>query len=242
MKTTNFRMFILALALAVAYSVGCQSTSVAVKGDSQIEPEATVSPLPTESPTPEQEIKEAGLVELTRLDSSIKLDIRYATTNNFVGRVIYKEARAFMQRPAADALVRIHRKLKEQGFGLVIYDGYRPLSATRIFWEVTPPNKKQFVANPATGSRHNRGCAVDLSLFDLKTGENVDMPTEYDDFSARAAIDYAGATETQKKNRAILRSSMEADGFKVLSNEWWHFDYQACPESRNLNIEFEEIK
>lgn len=146
-----------------------------------------------------------------------------------------------MQRPAADALARIHKKLKEQGLGLVVFDGYRPLSATKIFWEVTPANKKQYVADPKTGSRHNRGCAIDLALFDLKSGENTDMPTDFDDFTAKAAIDYPGASETQKKNREILRKAMESDGFRIYSAEWWHFDFQACPESRILNIQFSEI-
>ena len=196
----------------------------------------------TPTPTPKKEVAKNGLVELIKLDDTIKLDIRYATTNNFVGKVIYKEARAFMQRPAADAIVRIHQNLKKQNLGLVIFDGYRPLSATKIFWEVTPADKKKFVANPNKGSRHNRGCAVDLGLFDLKTGKNLDMPTDFDDFTEKAAIDYAGATEQQKKNREILRQAMEADGFKVYATEWWHYDFQSCPESRILDIQFSEIK
>jgi len=242
MKEANSKIFALTLALIAACSVACNETTVAVSDVPKVDRETTPSPDPVQTPTPEQKIKEAGLVELTRLEPSIKLDIRYATTNNFVGRVIYKEARAFMQRPAADALARIHKKLKEQGMGLVIFDGYRPLSATKIFWEVTPANKKQFVADPKNGSRHNRGCAVDLSLFDLKTGANLDMPTDFDDFTAKAAIDYAGATEVQKKNREILRKAMESDGFKIYPTEWWHYDFQQCPEARILNIEFADIK
>lgn len=202
----------------------------------------TLKILPTPTPTPKNEVAKDGLVELVKLDDTIKLDIRYATTNNFVGKVIYKEARAFMQRPAADALVRIHQNLKKQNLGLVIFDGYRPLSATKIFWEVTPADKKKFVANPNKGSRHNRGCAVDLSLFDLKTGENLEMPTDFDDFTEKAAIDYADATEMQKKNREILQKAMEADSFKVYASEWWHYDFQNCPETRILDIQFSEIK
>ena len=197
---------------------------------------------PTPSTSPQPNIKKDGLVELVKLDPSIKLDTRYATANNFVGKVIYKEARAFLQRSAADSLVRIHQTLKDEGYGLVIFDGYRPLSATKLFWEVTPPEKKKFVANPANGSRHNRGCAVDLGLFDLKSGANLDMPTDFDDFTAKAAIDYAGANDLQKKNRSILRKAMESDGFKVYATEWWHYDFQDCPESRILNIEFSDIE
>src|ERR1700681_2845871 len=107
-----------------------------------------------------------NLVELVKLDPTIKLDIRYATANNFVGRPVYTEARAFLQRPAAEALLRAHRALSPKGFGLMIFDGYRPWSVTRLFWEVTPPDKRAYVANPQKGSKHNRGCAVDLTLFD----------------------------------------------------------------------------
>jgi D-alanyl-D-alanine dipeptidase len=197
-------------------------------------------PKAASTPTPKIAAKN-GLVELIKLDETIKLDIRYATTNNFVGKVIYKEARAFLQSPAAESLVRIHQNLKKQNLGIVIFDGYRPLSATKLFWEVTPVEKKKFVANPKNGSRHNRGCAVDLSLFDLKTGENLDLPTDFDDFTEKAAIDYAGATGQQKKNREILRKAMEADGFKVYPAEWWHYDFQNCPETRILDIQFSEI-
>ena len=186
--------------------------------------------------------READLLELVKLDKTVKLDIRYARTDNFVGKVVYPEARAFLQRPAAEALLRVHQNLKKQGLGLVIFDGYRPLSATKIFWEVTPAAKKKFVADPKKGSRHNRGCAVDLSLFDLKTGVNLEMPTDFDDFTERAAIDYAGATERQKKNREILRQAMESDGFKVYPAEWWHYDFQDCPETRILDIPFADIK
>ncbi|MBK8149554.1 MAG: M15 family metallopeptidase [Acidobacteria bacterium] len=192
-------------------------------------------------PTPETAVQQDGLVELVKLDNTIKLDIRYATANNFVGRIIYKEARAFLQRPAADSLVRIHQRLRKRDLGLVVFDGYRPLSATKLFWEVTPPEKKKYVANPKNGSRHNRGCAVDLGLFDIETGANLEMPTDFDDFTARAAIDYSGATETQKKNRETLRAAMEEDGFRVLPSEWWHFDFQRCPETRALDIQFSEI-
>src|SRR6478672_7050144 len=122
--------------------------------------------------------READLVELVKLDKTIKLDIRYARTDNFVGHAVYTEARAFLQRPAAEALLRVHRKLAEKNLGLVIFDGYRPWAVTKIFWEVTPEDKRKFVANPAKGSRHNRGCAVDLSIYDFKTGMEIEMPSD----------------------------------------------------------------
>lgn len=228
---------------------GCQRPSAAtdkktvqvVQNDlSQVNPKAPQKiPLPSKN---NEKINKNGLVELIKLDDSIKLDIRYATDNNFVGKKIYQETRAFLQRLAAASVVKIHQELKKQGLGLVIFDGYRPLSATKLFWEITLGSKKKFVASPKHGSRHNRGCAVDLSLFDLQTGKNLDMPTNFDDFTPRAAIDYNDATEQQRTNREILRKVVEANGFKVYSAKWWHYDFQNCPESRILNIPFSEIK
>ncbi len=186
--------------------------------------------------------REVNLVELTRLDKTIKLDVRYARSDNFVGRAVYTEARVFLQKPAAEALVRVHRKLKKQNLGLIVFDGYRPWSVTKIFWDVTPEDKRKFVANPKTGSRHNRGCAVDLSMFDLKIGKLVEMPTDFDDFTDKASPKYAGATETQKKNRDTLRAAMEAEGFTVNDNEWWHFDYKDWKDYAIYDVAFSEIK
>lgn len=178
------------------------------------------------------------MVELITLDNSIKLDIRYATDDNFVGKKVYPEARAFLQRPAARALVRVHRKLKKQGLGLVIFDGYRPWSITKLFWEVTPEDKRKFVANPERGSKHNRGCAVDLSIFDLKTGRLIEMPSEFDEFTERASPDYTGGNEKQRANRDMLRRMMEAEGFTVNPNEWWHFDYKDWGKYAIYDISF----
>ncbi len=111
--------------------------------------------------------RSAELVEIVKLDPSIRLDIRYATAQNLAGRAVYDEARAFLQRPAAEAAVRAHRALRAHGYGLLVFDGYRPWRVTKLFWDVTPPEKREFVADPAKGSKHNRGCAVDLSLYDL---------------------------------------------------------------------------
>jgi zinc D-Ala-D-Ala dipeptidase len=230
--------FILAVFIMVGVSTGCRNAETKAKPETAALPSAeTLNFTP-----PPRDDKKSGLVEPVKLDNAIKLDIRYATPNNFVGRAIYREARAFLQKPAAAALVRIHRRLKKENLGLVIFDGYRPLSATKIFWEVTPAAKKKYVANPKNGSRHNRGCAVDLSLYNLKTGENVEMPTDFDDFTERAAPDYAGATKSQQKNREILRRAMESDGFQVYAAEWWHYDFQECPETQILDIPFAEIK
>ncbi len=194
------------------------------------------------APPKEQGKREAHLIELTTLDPTIKLDIRYATANNFVGRQVYPEARAFLQKPAAKAIVRVHGKLKKQGLGLVIFDGYRPWSITKLFWEVTPEEKRKFVANPEKGSKHNRGCAVDLSIFDLKTGALLPMPSGYDEFTERASPIYAGGTKEETRNRELLRRLMEAEGFTVNPNEWWHFDYKNWEDYAIYDISFAEAE
>jgi len=182
------------------------------------------------------------LVELRKLDPTIKLEIRYATTNNLFGTVFYSQARAFLQRPAAEALVRVSRKLKASGYGLLVHDGYRPWYVTKVFWDATPDDKKLFVADPSKGSRHNRGCAVDLSLYDLKTGKPVEMVSTYDETTDRAYPDYPGGTSLQRWHRDLLRSAMESEGFTVYEAEWWHFDYKDWQKYRIGNVRFEEIK
>jgi zinc D-Ala-D-Ala dipeptidase len=186
--------------------------------------------------------REPELRELVKLDPTIKLDIRYATRNNFLGRPVYKEARAFLQKPAAEALVRAHQRLRQQGYGIVVFDGYRPWAVTKIFWDVTPPDKKIFVADPSQGSRHNRGCAVDLSMYELSTGKIVQMPSEYDEMTERSHINYACATPETKRLRDLLRSAMESEGFAVYEPEWWHYDYKDWKEYPILNVAFSKIK
>ena len=192
------------------------------------------------APPQEANKREAHLVELITLDNTIKLDIRYATDNNFVGRAVYPEARAFLQKPAAKGVVEVHRKLRKRGLGIVIFDGYRPWSITKLFWDVVPEDKRKFVADPAKGSKHNRGCAVDLSIFDLKTGELIDMPSAYDEFTERASPNYSGGTAEQRANRDLLRKLMEDEGFTVNPNEWWHFDYKNWQDYAIYDISFTE--
>ena len=189
-------------------------------------------------PPKEQNKRDADLIELTKLNKTIKLDIRYATANNFVGRAVYPEARAFLQRPAAEALVRVHKLLKKEGLGLVIFDGYRPWSITKLFWEVVPDDKRKYVADPAKGSKHNRGCAVDLSIYDLKTDKLIPMPSDFDEFNEKASPDFKGGTDAERANRDILRHLMEAEGFAVNPNEWWHFDFNTWQEYAIYDISF----
>lgn len=186
--------------------------------------------------------RKPDLVELTKVDPTIKLDIRYATKNNFLGRPVYKQARAFLQRPAADALVRVNHSLHQRGYGLIVFDGYRPWYVTKVFWDATPEDRKVFVADPSKGSRHNRGCAVDLSMFELKTGAMVQMPSGYDEFTERAHINYECATSEAKRFRGILRAAMEAEGFTVYEPEWWHFDFKDWKEYPIMNVKFSEVR
>ena len=192
------------------------------------------------APPKENNKREAHLIELITLDNTIKLDIRYATDDNFVGRAVYPEARAFLQKPAARAVVKVHRKLKKKGLGLVVFDGYRPWTITKLFWDVVPEDKRKFVADPAKGSKHNRGCAVDLSIYDLRTGKLLEMPSGYDEFTERASPNYTGGTEVQRANRDMLRDLMEDEGFTVNPNEWWHFDYKNWQDYAIYDISFTE--
>jgi D-alanyl-D-alanine dipeptidase len=197
--------------------------------------------LKEQPPNEQRTFLKPDLVELIKLDPTIKLDIRYAATNNFLGTPVYTQARAFLQRPAAEALLRAHRELKAQGYGLIIHDGYRPWYITKIFWDAVPVDKRIFVADPAAGSKHNRGCAVDLSLYDLKTGEEVSMPSGYDEMTERAYADYAGGTDEERARRALLRQEMEKQGFKVIPKEWWHFDYKDWEQYPIMNVKFEDL-
>jgi len=192
-------------------------------------------------PTEAGEYRPAELVEPAKLDPTIKLDIRYATTNNFMGAVFYQQPRAFLQRPAAEAVVRVHQRLKQQGLGLLIHDAYRPWYVTKMFWDATPSELKDFVANPARGSRHNRGCAVDLTLYDLQTGEPIPMVAGYDEFSSRSFPLYPGGTSRQRWYRELLRQQMEAEEFTVFEFEWWHFDFKDWRRYGIGNVTFEQI-
>lgn len=195
--------------------------------------QAALAAKPPEQP---EGLLASELVDLAELDPTIRLDIRYASTNNFMRAQFYPEPRALMQRPAAEALVRAHQELAKLGYGLLIHDAYRPWYVTKMFWDATPDSMKDFVANPANGSIHNRGAAVDLTLYDRATGEAVEMPSGYDEFSERAYPDYVGGTSRQRWLRELLRSAMEEQGFSVNSKEWWHFDHGDALRYPVLNL------
>jgi zinc D-Ala-D-Ala dipeptidase len=185
--------------------------------------------------------RRADLVDVAALDATIRLDVRYATADNFLSTPVYESARAYLQRPAADALARVHRSLRSKGYGLLIHDAYRPWWVTWVFWEATPVDKREFVADPAKGSRHNRGCAVDLTLYTLADGRAVEMPSLYDEMSERAYPSYRGGTEDERARRDLLRREMERQGFKVFPSEWWHFDHEDWTHYAIENVPFEAL-
>lgn len=179
------------------------------------------------------------LIDPSALDSSLRVDLRYASENNFLGFAFYGVgSRALLQRCAAEAVVRAHCALRSRGFGLCVLDAYRPWFVTKAFWEATPPELRWLVADPASGSKHNRGCAVDVTLYRLQGGEEVDMPSEFDESTARAHAFYPGGSELQRWHRAVLRQAMEAQGFRVNEKEWWHFDFQdwTCYAIENVDV------
>lgn len=181
------------------------------------------------------------LIEVVSLDPSLKLDVRYARTDNFVGKVVYDEPRVFLQKPVAEDLVRAHLQLKNHGFGLLLYDGYRPWSVTKIFWDSVTVENRKFVADPATGSVHNRGCAIDLSMYRLSTGEPVVMPSDFDEMTERSYFDYPGGTPIERECRDLLRAVMEKNHFYGIKYEWWHFNHRLLKEYPILNLPFSEL-
>ena len=180
------------------------------------------------------------LIDLKKLDEEFKLDIRYASTNNFMRSKFYVNERAFFNMSAADRLIEAKNELKELGYGIIIYDAYRPWFVTKMFWEGTPENLKHFVANPENGSSHNKGCAIDIGLYDIETGESIDMISGYDEFTERAYPNYMGGSKKQRDIRDMLIKVMEKNDFTVYEYEWWHFNYNKC-DSGIMNYSFSEL-
>ncbi|MBS1271800.1 MAG: D-alanyl-D-alanine dipeptidase [Candidatus Marinimicrobia bacterium] len=179
------------------------------------------------------------LVDLEGFIPGIHLDIKYATDDNFMGKQLYPAAKAYLRLPAARALKAVQAELQSLGLELKVYDGYRPYRVTVAMWE--PYKDPRYVADPASGSRHNRGCAVDVTLISLKTGEELPMPTGYDDFSEQAHHDYTDLPAEVLKNRYILKTVMERHGFAPISSEWWHYDYSGWQKYHLMDIPFSEL-
>lgn len=181
---------------------------------------------------------DARLIDIRRVNPGIRLDIRYATTNNFVKRKLYPVARCVLRGAVARRLSRVQDDLEKKGWGLKVYDCYRPLSVQKLMWQAMPNSR--YLANPAKGSRHNRGAAVDLTLVD-RNGKELEMPTGFDDFTVRSHRNYAGGSRRSQKNRQLLGEAMKKQGFIPISNEWWHFDAPDWNKYALLDIPFREI-
>ena len=180
------------------------------------------------------------LVDMRALIPDAQYDVTYATPNNLVKRAVYPTAEVFMRKPAALALKQVHKALKKQGLGLVLFDGYRPYRVTEIFYEEIKDTT--YVADPKKGSRHNRGMAIDLSMFDLKTGKRVSMPSNYDETTPRAFHDYMDSDSASLKHREILKNAMVAVGFQINKHEWWHYDFKGYQKCFTYDLWHADIK
>lgn len=179
------------------------------------------------------------LVDIHKINPNIKLDIRYATTNNFLQRKLYSVPRCLLRADVAQSLSNVQQDLEEMGLGLKVFDCYRPWSVTKQMWEILPDGR--YVANPERGSRHNRGAAVDLTLVDLRTGEELKMPTDFDDFTEKAARDYYYNSPEVRRNSNLLEYKMKQYGFESLITEWWHFDAADWDQYSLLNVQLDRV-
>lgn len=186
-----------------------------------------------------QEKPSFELIDLTEVLAYEQLDIRYATPNNFTGKVIYPFPACYALRPVAEALKQVEDSLYSLGLGILLHDGYRPYGATVLFYEIY--RDTNYVASPYSGSRHNRGCAIDLSLYDLETGDEILMPTPYDDFTEDAHQSTVSQNRQAEENKIVLREIMNAFGFDAYPYEWWHFDYRGWEDCPILDVAFEEL-
>ncbi|QHC35277.1 M15 family metallopeptidase [Komagataeibacter xylinus] len=193
--------------------------------------------MPAFAPAP----RAADLVDVTQVDPAIALDIRYACSRNFLGFPVYPAARAFLQRPAALALSHARSLAARHGYGLLVYDAYRPWHVTVLFRAAVPEALHEFVGDPATGSRHNRGCAVDLTLWDLATRCVVPMPSGFDEMTPRAHVGYAGGDALARQRRDLLARIMQESGFVPLAEEWWHFDFADWADYPVLDLSFDAV-
>lgn len=224
----------------LACLIACQSYLPSVAGSSDRFSPLVANPRSTTSPTaqPKKLPKRVQLVDLHVLNAGVRLDMRYATANNFMQRPLYKQSRCLLRAITAEQLSQVQSDLEAEGLGLKVYDCYRPLSVQKQMWKLVPDDR--FVANPATGSRHNRGSAVDVTLVD-QLGNELTMPTAFDDFTDRAAIDYDGATPLAKQNRQRLKEAMVKRGFAPLQTEWWHFDAANWTQFPVLDVPLEAV-
>jgi D-alanyl-D-alanine dipeptidase len=185
-------------------------------------------------------VKASPKLQLVLLKSDfVQQNIKYATTDNFTHKIVYDTAAMFLSLDAHASLLKVIDFLKAYNVGLIIYDAYRPYRYTVKFWDLIHDDR--YVADPQKGSRHNRGCAVDVGLYDLKTGKSLDMPTAYDDFSEKAAANSKDRTKLQSKNVELLQQAMTCNGFQLFATEWWHFDYSGYQQYPIYDFSFQEL-
>ncbi len=178
------------------------------------------------------------LIDVQKINPRIRIDIRYATENNFMKEKLYPESRCLLLKEAAESLSRVQESLEKRGLGLKIFDAYRPLTVQKKMWERVPV--EGYVANPAKGSNHNRGAAVDVTLVDA-SGNELPMPSGYDEFTERAHRVYAGGTEEERRNRQILEDEMQKENFRGITTEWWHFDFREAKKYPVLDLPFSSV-
>lgn len=224
----SFRRVVLLFALLVGgATTGCQRPDPIVRLDGAYLGADAVNPRDL---TADSDAQVINLVDLKSFDPTLVIEAKYSTNDNFFGRRIYPENRVFLEESAARHLKAVQQRLRKRGMGLKVFDGYRPHRVQFRFWELVPDPR--YVADPKKGSRHNRGAAVDVTLVDL-AGNELPMPTEYDDFTEKAHHDYVRLRPDRRTNRQILRDAMLAEGFEPLATEWWHYD---APGWRELPI------
>lgn len=181
----------------------------------------------------------SDFVEPSKLDPTIRIELPYATADNFCKKKLYPVERCFLRRAVAERLVEAHRSLAKEGLGIKIWDGYRPHSVQYLMWDASP--SPGYVGHPQLGSKHNRGAAVDVTLFELETGKECEMPTPYDEFSPRAHLNYFKVSEGVAANRKRLQTAMRAAGFLPIDSEWWHFDYRNWADFPLANFPIEDL-
>ena len=235
MKFNRFAKYPIAFMIMLLCAIGLHHPTFVRATES---PQVQITPPETTQSAPESIFMSqlpnwARLVDIRTVNRNIRLDIRYATTNNFLKRKLYPIAKCALRSSVAQKLGKVQTDLEKIGLGLKVYDCYRPFSVTKQMWEFLPdPN---YVANPARGSRHNRGAAIDLTLVD-RTGKELEMPTPFDDFTTKAHRDYAGGSAQSRKNRQILEDAMKKQGFIGITTEWWHFDSEDWQKFAILDI------
>jgi len=190
-----------------------------------------------EPPEDPAAMSESDLVDLTEFIPGLVIDLRYATENNFLGARFYSGSTPLLQRPVAQDLREVQRVLENKGIGLIVYDAYRPWWVTRVFRDASPQEHHGFLADPAKGSRHNRGCAIDIGLVRLNDGLILEMPSDFDEFSPRAFVTWDQGSQESLDNRDLLIETMESNNFSVNPSEWWHFDHKSWPKYPILNSE-----